>query len=64
LISNTCPLSRLLIRAGRERSAAESHIQRQPAMSTRDARIQKWAIITLAIVEAVIIAAVLWTRRG
>jgi hypothetical protein len=33
-------------------------------MSTRGARIQKWAIITFAIVEAVIIAAVLWTRRG
>jgi archaellum biogenesis protein FlaJ (TadC family) len=31
-------------------------------MSTRDARIQKWAIIAFAIVEAVIIAVVLWTR--
>jgi hypothetical protein len=31
-------------------------------MSTRDARIQKWAIITFAVVEAVIIAAVLWIR--
>jgi hypothetical protein len=35
-------------------------------MSTRDARIQKWAIIAFAIVEAVIIAGVLWmrARRG
>ena len=31
-------------------------------MTPRDARIQKWAIIGFAIVEAVIIAAVLWTR--
>ena len=34
-------------------------------MTSRDARIQKWAIIGLAIVEAVIIALVVITRtRG
>lgn len=31
---------------------------------TRDARIQKWAIITFAVVEAIIIAVVLWIRTG
>jgi hypothetical protein len=31
-------------------------------MSTRDTRIQKWAIIAIAVVEALIIAAVLWNR--
>jgi hypothetical protein len=31
-------------------------------MSTRDTRFQKRAIITFAIVEAVIIAAVVWIR--
>jgi archaellum biogenesis protein FlaJ (TadC family) len=34
-------------------------------MTRRDARIQKWAIIAFAIVEAVIIALVVMTRiRG
>jgi hypothetical protein len=33
-------------------------------MTPRDARIQKWAVITFAVVEAVIIAAVLWFRFG
>jgi len=34
-------------------------------MSSRDARIQKWAIIAFAVVEAIVIAAVLWMRtRG
>jgi hypothetical protein len=33
-------------------------------MTSRDARIQKWAIIGFAIVEAIIIAAVLWIRGG
>ncbi len=31
-------------------------------MSPRDARIQTWAIITFAIVEAMVIAFVLWSR--
>jgi|GEM_PF-6676062 len=31
-------------------------------MTSRDARIQKWAIIALAVVEAVIIALVVMTR--
>ena len=39
-------------------------LNRRTPMNTRDARIQKWAVITFAIVEAVIIAAVLWFRRG
>jgi hypothetical protein len=33
-------------------------------VNSRDARIQKWAIIAIAVVEAVLIAAVLWTRIG
>lgn len=35
-------------------------------MSSRDARIQKWAIIAFAVVEAIVIAFALWirTRRG
>lgn len=36
-----------------------------PAMTPRDARIQKWAIIAFAIVEAAVIALVVVTRiRG
>jgi archaellum biogenesis protein FlaJ (TadC family) len=36
-----------------------------PAVTDRDARIQKWAIIAFALVEAVIIALVLIVRiRG
>lgn len=33
-------------------------------MTTRDKRIQKWAIIALAIVEAAIIALVMIVRGG
>lgn len=33
-------------------------------MTSRDARIQKWAIIAFAIVEAVVIASVVVTRIG
>ena len=34
----------------------------EPAMNQRDARIQKWAIIAFAIVEAAIIAIVVITK--
>lgn len=46
-------------------SATTPILQPPTSMSTRDARIQKWAVIAFAVVEAIIIAAVLWTRaRG
>ena len=34
----------------------------EPAMNQRDARIQKWAVIAFALVEAAIIAIVVVTK--
>jgi hypothetical protein len=44
---------------------AAIHPCRYPAVTSRDARIQKWAFIAFAVVEAIVIGAVLWMRtRG
>jgi archaellum biogenesis protein FlaJ (TadC family) len=42
------------------------HLYHPRTVTSRDARIQKWAIIAFAIVEAIVIAAVLLmrARRG
>jgi hypothetical protein len=51
--------------AAHDDDAPPANLSPVPAVTERDARIQKWAIITFAIIEAAIIALVVIVRiRG